>query len=90
MPIATRYPPPRQSGARKIPRGGFPFLASPKDKRLVLLPDTKSGRPRVVPLAEEAWKEVLMLSLKRESEWPSSPWVFTLDGERPISKSAIR
>lgn len=60
------------------------------DKRLVLLPDTKGGRPRVVPLAEEAWKEVLLLSLKRESEWPSSPWVFTLDGEKPVSKSAIR
>ena len=55
------------------------------EARTVLLPDTKSGTPRQIPLAEPIWAAVYRLSMLRERDWPECPWVFTLDGRTELS-----
>ena len=60
------------------------------DRRVVLIPDSKNGHPRVVPMAEAVWRELLMLQMRRDRDWPASPWVFTLDGAKALAKDALR
>jgi integrase len=60
------------------------------DRRMVLIPDSKSGRPRVVPIADAVWRELLLLGMRRDRDWPGSPWAFTLDGNAPLAKGALR
>lgn len=60
------------------------------DQQIVLIPEAKSGTPRRVPLAKPVCDALLILSFRREREWPTSPWVFTLDGEKPLSEWTFR
>ena len=59
------------------------------DSRTVLLPDTKSGTPRQVPLPQPVWAALVGLSMRRERDWPMCPWVFTLDGRKELSIWAL-
>ena len=58
--------------------------------RTVLLPETKSGTPRQIPPAQPVWAALIGLSMKCERDWPSCPWVFTLDGRAELSIWALR
>ncbi len=58
--------------------------------RMVLLPDTKSGPPRRVPLAEPIWAALVGLNMRAQRDWPGCPWVFTLDGHKGLSIWALR
>ena len=60
------------------------------DARTVIVPETKSGTPRQVPLAQPVWAALAGLSMKRARDWPSCPWVFTLDGRDELSIWALR
>ena len=60
------------------------------DGKVVPIPEAKDGRPRRIPLAQPVCDALLLLGFRRERDWPSSPWVLSLDGIRPLSQWTYR
>lgn len=58
--------------------------------KIVLIPEAKSGTPRRVPLAQPVWAALTVLAMIRDRDWPASPWVFTMDGSRPLTDNVFR
>lgn len=60
------------------------------DRSMAILPETKNDSPREIPLPPTIIGEIQALELQRDREWPASPWVFTLDGSKPVTDKTLR
>ena len=48
----------------------------------MLVPDSKSGEPRLVPLGRDLLGSLIALQITNAKKFPGCPWVFTWDGHR--------